>query len=180
MASTSSPEITPITEPLDSPRNNIFLSRSTSMSPLSMFLGLFAGRRGASMIVRENAAHQLESWRDRWGYSLPVVVFDTVWNLMFVAAAVFVMFLSKDEKPNVPLRVWICGYVVQCCVHVVLVWLEFRKRNRMISIEESLISSGSSSEEVDFDVDSTGRGFRFRDFVFGSPTIHRLFSITNC
>ncbi|GJV14710.1 E3 ubiquitin protein ligase RIE1-like protein [Tanacetum coccineum] len=161
MASTSSPEITPIIEPIVSPRNNDILPRSPSTSVLSMFLGLFAGRRGAPMIVRENVAHQLESWREDWGYSLPVVVFDTVWNLMFVVAAIVILFLSVDEKPNVPLRVWIFGYVVQCFVHVVLLWLEFRKRNRIVSIEESLISSGSSSEEVDGD--STG-----------SPTRHRL------
>ncbi|GJZ41735.1 hypothetical protein Tco_0588621 [Tanacetum coccineum] len=175
MASTSSPEITPIIEPIVSPRNNDILPRSPSTSVLSMFLGLFAGRRGASMIVRENVAHQLESWREDWGYSLPVVVFDTVWNLMFVVAAIVILFLSVDEKPNVPLRVWIFGYVVQCFVHVVLLWLEFRKRNRIVSIEESLISSGSSSEEVDGD--GTGRGFRFRDVVFGSPTRHSIVKV---
>ena len=65
------------------------------------------------------------------------------------------------------------GYAVMSC-SVVFVWLECRKRNRIVSVEESLISSGSSSEEEDCDGDSTGRGWRFHDVVFGSPTIHRL------
>lgn len=65
------------------------------------------------------------------------------------------------------------GYAVMTC-SVVLVWLEFRKRNRIVLVEESLISSRLSSEEEDCDGDSTGCGWRFRDVVFGSPTIHRV------
>lgn len=119
---------------------------------LSMFLGLFAGRRGASMIVRENVALQLEDWREDFGYSLPVVVFDTIWNLVFVVVSVIMLIWTVVEKPNVPVRVWICVYSLQCVVHVVLTWKEYKRRNRRITIAESLNGSDSSSG-----------GFRFAD-----------------
>ncbi|KAJ9563744.1 hypothetical protein OSB04_008904 [Centaurea solstitialis] len=102
--------------------------RTTTMLPL--LLGLFAGRRGASMLVRQTAARQLEDWREDWGYSLPVVVMDTMWNFLFVAVAVVVLLCTAKEKPNVPLRLWICVYAAQCVVHVVVVWLEFFRRRR--------------------------------------------------
>ncbi|KAJ3699363.1 hypothetical protein LUZ61_003068 [Rhynchospora tenuis] len=39
-----------------------------------------------------------------------------------------VLAVSGDEKPETPIRVWIAGYGIQCLVHVVLVWTEFRRR----------------------------------------------------
>ena len=81
------------------------------------------------MVVRETAAQELEERRADWGYSKPVVALDMLWNAAFVVVAAVMLLVYKEEKPNVPVRVWICGYAVQCLVHVVLVWLEFRKRN---------------------------------------------------
>lgn len=80
------------------------------------------------MLVRETAARQLEERRADWGYSKPVVALDIVWNLAFVFASVMMLLWSRNEKPNVPIRVWIFVYAAQCLVHVVLVYVEFRRR----------------------------------------------------
>ncbi|XAR63680.1 hypothetical protein NMG60_11023706 [Bertholletia excelsa] len=97
---------------------------------LALLLGRATGRNGASMLVRETAARELDERRADWGYSRPVVALDMTWNLAFVAVTVVMLLCTVDESPNVPIRVWICGYAVQCLIHVVLVWLEFRTRNR--------------------------------------------------
>ncbi|KAI8020567.1 E3 ubiquitin protein ligase RIE1 [Camellia lanceoleosa] len=62
----------------------------------------------------------------------PVVALDMVWNLAFIVVSVVMLICIVEERPNVPIRVWICGYSLQCLVHVVLVWLEYRRRNRTI------------------------------------------------
>ncbi|KAF7808614.1 E3 ubiquitin protein ligase RIE1-like [Senna tora] len=99
---------------------------------LALLLGR-AGRRGPSMLVRETAARELEERRADWGYSKPVVALDMTWNMAFVVVSVVMLFLTLDERPNTPIRVWICGYAAQCLVHVVLVWLEYRRRNMRVS-----------------------------------------------
>lgn len=80
------------------------------------------------MLVRETAARQLEERRADWGYSKPVVALDIVWNLAFVFASLMMLLWSRKERPNVPIRVWIFVYAMQCLVHVVLVYAEFRRR----------------------------------------------------
>ncbi|KAL1828991.1 hypothetical protein ACET3Z_007403 [Daucus carota] len=95
---------------------------------LSMLLSRASSRGGASMLVRETAARQLEERRADWGYSKPVVALDIVWNLAFVFASLMMLLWSRKERPNVPIRVWIVVYAMQCLVHVVLVYAEFRRR----------------------------------------------------
>lgn len=53
-----------------------------------------------------------------------------MWNLAFVIVSVVMVGCTLDESTNVPIRVWVCGYGLQCLVHVVLVWVEYRRRNR--------------------------------------------------
>ncbi|KAA8528997.1 hypothetical protein F0562_033515 [Nyssa sinensis] len=101
----------------------------TRPSTLSMLLGRATGRRGPSMLVRETAALELEERRADWGYSKPVVALDIMWNLGFVIVSVVMLICTVKEQPNVPIRIWICGYALQCLVHVILVWLEYRRRN---------------------------------------------------
>ncbi|XAR72192.1 hypothetical protein NMG60_11018749 [Bertholletia excelsa] len=115
--------------PLLRPRQEgaVAVARPTT---LAMLLGRATGRGGASMLVRETAARELEQRRVDWGYSKPVVALDMMWNLAFVVVAVVMLICTVDEQTNVPIRVWICGYALQCSVHVVLVWLEYRRRNR--------------------------------------------------
>ncbi|KAL2518716.1 zinc finger protein [Abeliophyllum distichum] len=101
-------------------------------SPLSLLLSRIVSsqrRGGASMLVRETAARELEERRADWGYSKPVVALDMVWNLAFVIVSIVMLICTADENPNVPIRVWVCGYALQCLVHVVLVWIEYKKRN---------------------------------------------------
>lgn len=81
------------------------------------------------MLVRETAARELEERRADWGYSKPVVALDMIWNLAFVIVSIVMLICTGDENPNVPIRVWVCGYALQCLVHVVLVWIEYKKRN---------------------------------------------------
>lgn len=108
-----------------------------SPATLALLLGRAAGRRGPSFLVRETAARELEERRADWGYSRPVVAVDMLWNMAFVVASVVMLILTVDEKPNVPIRLWIGGYALQCFMHVVLVWLEYRRR-RMVSRSASM------------------------------------------
>ncbi|XP_010553505.1 PREDICTED: E3 ubiquitin-protein ligase At1g12760-like isoform X2 [Tarenaya hassleriana] len=101
--------------------------------------------RQPSMLVRETAAEQLEVRQSDWAYSKPVVVLDIVWNLAFVAVATAVIVLSRDEKPNMPLRVWIVGYALQCVLHMVCVCVEYRRRRVRSPRSRSSSSSSSSS-----------------------------------
>ncbi|KAJ7954328.1 E3 ubiquitin-protein ligase family [Quillaja saponaria] len=100
---------------------------------LALLLGRASGRRGPSMLVRETAARQLEERRVDWGYSKPVVALDITWNMAFVVVSAVMMICTPNEHPNTPIRLWICGYALQCLVHVVLVWLEYRRRNGRVS-----------------------------------------------
>lgn len=105
------------------------LGSPTRPATLAMLLGRATGRRGPSMLVRETAARELDERRADWGYSKPVVALDMMWNTAFVVVSVVMLILTVDEHPNTPIRVWICGYALQCFVHVVLVWIEYRRRN---------------------------------------------------
>lgn len=114
-----------------------------TLTALAIFLGLFAGQDGASVIVRENVEQQMEDWRDNWGYSFPVVCIDTTWNLALVVVSILMLFWTAWEQPDVPVRAWICVYALHCVMHVVLVWLEYRRRNR----RAATASSGSSDRD---------------------------------
>lgn len=107
------------------------------------------------MLVRETAAQELEERRADWGYSKPIVALDMLWNTAFVVVAIVMLLISKEEKPNVPIRIWICGYAIQCLVHVVLVWIEFRKRNAsrragdLEAAPQASVSHDSEDEDSD-------------------------------
>ncbi|XP_010545928.1 PREDICTED: E3 ubiquitin-protein ligase At1g63170-like isoform X2 [Tarenaya hassleriana] len=101
--------------------------------------------REPSRLVRETAAEQLEERQSDWAYSKPVVVLDILWNLAFVSVAAAVLVLSRDEKPNMPLRVWIVGYALQCVLHMVCVCVEYRRRRARSQRSQSSASSSSSS-----------------------------------
>ncbi|KAK9013797.1 hypothetical protein V6N11_041793 [Hibiscus sabdariffa] len=85
--------------------------------------------REPSVRVRETAAEHLEERQSGWAYSKPIIVADILWNLAFVVIAVAVLGLSRDEKPVVPLRIWISGYGLMCLLHVACVVLEYKRRN---------------------------------------------------
>ncbi|KAH7295161.1 hypothetical protein KP509_27G035500 [Ceratopteris richardii] len=84
--------------------------------------------REPSVLVRETAAEHLEERQNEWAYSKPIVILDLIWNLTFVIVASVVLLMSIDEKPSHPLRIWILGYALQCCIHVACVWFEYSRR----------------------------------------------------
>lgn len=108
------------------------LPRRASIQGAARFLRRASSRRimrEPSMLVRETAAEQLEERQSDWAYSRPVVVLDIIWNLAFVIVAVVVLILSRDEKPNMPIRVWVVGYALQCLLHMICVCFEYRRRH---------------------------------------------------
>lgn len=127
---------------------------------LAMLLGRAAGRRGPSVLVRETAARELEERRADWGYSKPVVALDVMWNLSFVVVSATMLIITGNERPNTPIRVWICGYALQCFVHVVLVCLEYRRRNapRVRNQESSEFNDGFNDTEDDDEEGSRASG----------------------
>lgn len=120
---------------------------------LAALLGRATGRRGASMLVRETAARELEERRADWGYSKPVVALDMMWNTAFVVVSLAMLIITANERPNTPIRYWICGYSLQCIVHVVLVGVEYRRRNtrrrRSRESPESVADSRNDTDDTD-------------------------------
>ncbi|KAL6986193.1 hypothetical protein U1Q18_019561 [Sarracenia purpurea var. burkii] len=150
----SSPENTADTTPLlnssgnsDDDRNRRSLRRQ-SLREAARFLRRASSRRlmrEPSMLVRETAAEQLEERQSDWAYSKPVVVLDMIWNFVFVAVTAGVLVLSRDESPSMPLRIWIAGYALQCVLHMVCVFVEYRRRRRTAVAEGARSSGGLSS-----------------------------------
>lgn len=116
-------------QPLLSPFTGGIQPPPVRSNGVAVLLSRAAGRRsGPSALVRETAAMQLEERRAGWAYSRPVVVLDISWNLAFAVFSAVMLAVSVSERPNVPVRLWVAGYAVQCVVHVVLVWSEYRRR----------------------------------------------------
>ncbi|KAL8114208.1 E3 ubiquitin-protein ligase At4g11680-like [Apium graveolens] len=108
-----------------------FTRRAPSLNTAARFLRRASSRRlmrEPSMRVRESATEQIEERQNDWAYSKPVVILDLIWNLAFVAVSTCVMIMSWNEAPEVPLRLWIVGYAVQCVIHMVCVCLEYKRR----------------------------------------------------
>ncbi|XP_043695853.1 E3 ubiquitin protein ligase RIE1-like [Telopea speciosissima] len=147
--------------PLLRPRQGDNTDSTPRPNTLAVLLGRAAGRRGPSMLVRETAALQLEERRADWGYSKPVVALDIAWNLAFTVVAIVMLSCTAKEQPNTPIRVWICGYTLQCVVHVVLVWLEYKRRNmrRLRGLEDGMRASDSDLNDSEED-DGDGGGYR--------------------
>ncbi|KAF2313247.1 hypothetical protein GH714_009971 [Hevea brasiliensis] len=127
-------------------------ARRQSLRDAARFLRRASSRRmmrEPSMLVRETAAEQLEERQSDWAYSKPVVILDIIWNFAFVAVAVAVLILSREEHPNMPLRLWIAGYAFQCVLHMLCVCVEYRRRRRrrvgFVGMERGLGSDGNSS-----------------------------------
>ncbi|XP_072957125.1 E3 ubiquitin-protein ligase At1g12760-like isoform X1 [Typha angustifolia] len=119
--------------------------------------------REPSMLVRENAAEQLEERQTDWAYSRPVVLLDILWNLAFVTVAAGILVLSREENPSKPLRVWIAGYALQCVLHVICVCIEYRRRQLPLEdageVEEVGSGSGrSSGSDLMVEMEEAGDG----------------------
>lgn len=97
------------------------------------------------------AAEQLEERQSQWAYSKPITALDILWNFAFVIVSVAILGFSPEEHPDVPLRLWIVGYSLQCLFHVGCVIAEYRRRrgraNPQSEEESSNQGSFSGSEE---------------------------------
>ncbi|CAL9129925.1 unnamed protein product [Musa textilis] len=123
--------------------------RPAQPAPLAALLGRAAGPRGGpSVLVRGTAALHLQERRVDWAYSRPVVVLDIAWNLVFTAASAAVLCATTSERPNTPVRVWLLGYALQCLIHVVFVWGEYRRRRRRSGGESRLEGGGGDGEQT--------------------------------
>ncbi|KAI4325602.1 hypothetical protein MLD38_030984 [Melastoma candidum] len=60
-------------------------------------------------------------------FSKPVAVLDFAWNLAFVVVSAVVLLSTLEERPCTPLRLWVFGYGLQCMVHVVYVYVDYRR-----------------------------------------------------
>lgn len=148
--------------PPEASSSNRNLPRRSSIRGAARFLRRASSRRilrEPSRLVREAAADELEERQTDWAYSRPVVVLDFLWNLVFVCIAVVVLSLSARENPRTPLRVWIVGYALQCALHMVCVWFEYRRRLAVLGISASSSISGfsrvsgdSANREDEFEV----------------------------
>lgn len=126
--------------------NNSGRRRRQRLLQAARFLRQASGRRTMrepSVVVREAAAEQLEERQSDWAYSKPVVILDIVWNFAFVIVAGTALFLSRNEAPEMPLRLWIAGYVLQCVLHMVCVCFEYRRRRRFQRSSSSNAVAGS-------------------------------------
>ncbi|XP_074309358.1 E3 ubiquitin protein ligase RIE1-like isoform X2 [Silene latifolia] len=87
--------------------------------------------------VREGEARDLVDKE----YTKKVVTVETIFNTIIVAVSVLVLVFTAAESPNVPVRVWVGVYAVQCLVHVISIWFEYsrvsrrRTRTRLIDLE---------------------------------------------
>ncbi|XWS32226.1 hypothetical protein CRYUN_Cryun23aG0142100 [Craigia yunnanensis] len=142
-APTSPPSDTVDTSPLltHSIANNLLRSRRLLRRPppplrdaVARLLRRASSRRlmlrEPSVRVRETAAEQLEERQSGWAYSKPIIILDILWNMAFVVMAVVILGLNLEEKPTVPLRLWILGYGLQCLFHVACVVVQYRRRNQ--------------------------------------------------
>ncbi|XXG71352.1 hypothetical protein AAC387_Pa07g0628 [Persea americana] len=89
--------------------------------------------REPSMLVRDTVAGQLKRAVERLA---TVLVF------------------SRDKDPSLPLRLWIVGYALQCLLHMVCVYVEYRCRHHQVQgelMEDGSRRSLSSQRDVEED-----------------------------
>ncbi|CAO2819954.1 unnamed protein product [Amaranthus hypochondriacus] len=124
--------------------------------------------RGASVAVRETAAQELEERQIDWAYSSPVVVLDAAWNSAFVFAACVALILTWDDSPRLPLRFWVMGYALQCLLHVLCVFVEFRRRRRVrIALENGRLDYFEDSSIMVKHLESANTMFSFIWWILG-------------
>ncbi|XP_070047643.1 E3 ubiquitin-protein ligase At1g12760-like isoform X3 [Nicotiana tomentosiformis] len=99
----------------------------------------------SGLMMREPSDQQINDRQSNWAYSKPVVIIDLLWNFAYIIVACFVLFFSREEDPEMPLRIWIVGYSLLCLLHIVCVFLEYRRRGYGQSAEEAFGSSAEGS-----------------------------------
>ncbi|KAL6611264.1 hypothetical protein ACP70R_039192 [Stipagrostis hirtigluma subsp. patula] len=146
------------------------LGRLTTLRGAARFIRRTGSRRlmrEPSAAVRETAAEHLEERQTDWAYSKPVVVLDVLWNLAFVAVAAAVLAASLAERPAVPLRVWLAGYVLQCLLHVLCVTVEYRRRREARGTDQEAAGDGDFKLSIVKHLESANTMFSFIWWIIG-------------
>ncbi|KAK7290737.1 hypothetical protein RIF29_05368 [Crotalaria pallida] len=111
------------------PRTNNPLLRNPTVRPTTTTLTLPFARR---LFLSDCSDHRSDDDDDddcvNCAYSRPFVVLDMVWNLAFVVVAAAVLLSTFRERPNTPLRLWLCVYAFECVAHMAFVYFEYRRR----------------------------------------------------
>ncbi|ONK54787.1 uncharacterized protein A4U43_UnF11330 [Asparagus officinalis] len=89
-----------------------------------------AARRAQSRAPRIGGDSRWSERTADWAHSRRRGRSTSSWNSPFAVVSAVMIAVTLTERPNVPVRIWVVGYAVQCVVHVVLVWAEFRRRRR--------------------------------------------------
>ncbi|XP_068315991.1 E3 ubiquitin-protein ligase At4g11680-like [Pyrus communis] len=118
-----------------------------AMRILSRVSGRQMRLREPSVRVRENALEELEERQNFWAYSKPTIILDLLWNLVFVIVGFSVLGLSVEEKPLVPLRIWVVGYILLCVVHVGCVVAQYQRRREEGEAGSGEVGWGSIGSE---------------------------------
>ncbi|XP_030491141.2 E3 ubiquitin-protein ligase At4g11680 [Cannabis sativa] len=115
--------------------------------------------RESSVQVRENAAEELEQRQSGWARSKAIILLDVLWNLVFVVSGIAVLWLSMNEKPSVPLRLWVVGYMFQCLFHMGCVFAEHVPETEAFRSSRDWESSGnwssSSGSDVEYSIEQS-------------------------
>ncbi|TMW84905.1 E3 ubiquitin-protein ligase At1g63170-like [Solanum lycopersicum] len=120
-----SPSSSPL---LRSSNDGLSLFRSTNRYSVRETIRFMQRASNRRALMMHEPSEQIDDRQSNWAYSKPVVIIDLLWNFMYIIAAVVVLVLSRNEKLEMPLRVWIIGYCFLCMIHVVSVYLEFQRR----------------------------------------------------
>ncbi|KAM3289805.1 E3 ubiquitin-protein ligase [Capsicum chacoense] len=105
-----------------------FHIRSTHRHSFRHAIHVFQRASNRTGLMMREPSDQHDDQQSNWAYSKPVVIIDVVWYFMYMIAAILVLVLSRNENPEMPLRVWIVGYSLLCLLHVVCVLLEYKRR----------------------------------------------------
>ena len=126
---------------------------------LAVLLGRAGGRPDPSMLVTAVC-----DFISDLIHSKPVLALEMSWNMAFVFVSAAMLACTTSERPNSPIRLWIVGYVLLRFMHVVLLWLTYRRhRSRWESrrghgTQDVESQTGSDGDEGGNDSDSVVDG----------------------
>ncbi|XP_074309355.1 E3 ubiquitin protein ligase RIE1-like isoform X2 [Silene latifolia] len=119
---------------------------------LAVFLTRIMCIWGPLAPTRERLVRQMEDW----AYSKKVVTVEIIANIVTVLLSVVLLVCTAAENPNVPVRVWFSVHAVQCLVHVILVWSQYRRvdrrrrRRRELHLERADAAAARFRYNLDF------------------------------
>ncbi len=73
------------------------------------------------------------------------ITFEVVVTVSQIIASIIVLFVSRDEKPEAPLALWIAGYAAGCLVSLPLLYWRYKYRNVRSREQDALAPPLTSS-----------------------------------